>query len=685
MKIWHIGASSNPNRVDGVSRTVWLLSREQSRLGHEITLVLDTAPEPEAVRVARENNVQLLEVSATFLNYASEIRHLLETHRPELVHMHSVFIPRQAAMARVLRSMGIPYVITPHGGLAPQVLRRGVIKKSAYAMLRERPRFMGAAAIGTVTPAEGRAVKMFIPDYRGPVRWLPNPVDADQLAGRRWAGVGATPSLAFLGRFDVVVKGIDILIAIARSVPEMAFHLYGTEDPKTLPQLNELRRNLPGNLQFHAPVFGAEKVSMLSKSSLYLQPSRWEGFPISVAECMYLGVPTAVTDTLDIAQLFFQENLGLVIPMDPQRAAAQLRAAFVEPARLDAWSQRAKAFASEFFEPEAAAQRHIEFYKDILSHHAGSGARICVRQETEPERKPLRLMPVHLRATVKNGLSQIIHRSRKSAGMEDLPRTVGLCYHSINSAGADLAVEPGMFRSQLLMLKDRGYRFLNFGELVQRLLRWGPPRERIACITFDDGYADNLTQAAPILDRLGISATVFVTSGLMIRDAAILDRFRKLTGYPTDYLSPAQVQQLARRGIEIGAHTHSHPNLARLGVDQMREEIVRSKSLISDAAETDVRTFAFPFGKRNIHYTDDTVQVVRESGFIGSAAVAFRAVNPSDAVRVFELPRFFVNRSDSMQSFEQKLSGAYDWLGTIQQATPGWLKGIVSPEDRYAA
>jgi hypothetical protein len=96
-----------------------------------------------------------------------------------------------------------------------------------------------------------------------------------------------------------------------------------------------------------------------------------------------------------------------------------------------------------------------------------------------------------------------------------------------------------------------------------------------------------------------------------------------------------------------------------------------------------MRSFAYPFGKRGIHYTRATVGVVRESGFVGAAAVAFRAVNTNDSIRIYEVPRFFITRADSHDSFLQKVKGHFDWLGSMQEKAPVWLKAKVSPEDRY--
>jgi peptidoglycan/xylan/chitin deacetylase (PgdA/CDA1 family) len=292
-------------------------------------------------------------------------------------------------------------------------------------------------------------------------------------------------------------------------------------------------------------------------------------------------------------------------------------------------------------------------------------------------------MPAHLRGTFKTNISRLVERSNRVFGTPDATRTVVLCYHSINKAQADLAVDPAVFRSQILALKEAGFEFLNFGDLVYRMLRFGPPRNNVACITFDDGYEDNLTLAAPILADLRVPATTFITSGLMSRDPKVIESFRTLTNYDTTYLSASQAAELSRAGFEIGAHTHTHANLARLNEQQTRQEVTRCKAMIEDAIGRPVRSFAYPFGKKNIHFTTKTTAVVRESNFTGAAAIAFRSVTASESIRVFQIPRFFINRSDTEESFVQKVRGDFDWLGSIQESTPMWIKGVVSPEDRY--
>jgi glycosyltransferase involved in cell wall biosynthesis/peptidoglycan/xylan/chitin deacetylase (PgdA/CDA1 family) len=695
MKIWHVGAAQNPNRVDGVSRTVWLMSVEQSRLGHDVSLVLDGTPAPEAHPLAEPVGLKLLDVSAPATRYGREISALLEVAAPDIVHMHSVFIPRQATLARILRQHRIPYVITPHAGLAPQVLARGRVKKTVYSTLRERPRFMSAAAIALVTPAEEKAVRSYLPSYKGIVRWMPNPVDFSLLDPHRWRELGHEKRLVFLGRFDVLVKGIDILFEIARELPDVKVDLYGTEDPKTLEWLTRLKQDQPANLTFHAPIFGKDKAEELSKASLYIQPSRWEGFPVSVAECLYLGVPSSIADTLDLAQLFYQHNLGLVLSLEPRRAAEQLREAMSDGARMRGWSERGRKFALQHFAPSAVAQNHVSLYGEVMNNARGEQR---VAAETPAARlgsgngssgRPAgvrrvgpKLVPPQIRGMAKDSVSRMFERS--GSLLTPAPaRTIVLCYHSLARTDAALSINPDTFVDHLMVLRDAGFEFVAFGDLVHRIMRSGSPRRNVACITFDDGFEDNYQTALPLLDELGVPATFFLTTGLIQRDAGVIERFRALTRFETSYLCESQVVEMHRAGMEIAAHTHTHRNLGRLPEEDARREISQSKQVLEEMIGAAVRSFAYPFGKRQIHYTSRTVDLVRESGYCGAGSVAFRGVTARAAVRVFEVPRFFVTRGDTPRSFRQKMVGHFDWLGSFQELSPAWIKAAISPEDRY--
>jgi glycosyltransferase involved in cell wall biosynthesis len=283
---------------------------------------------------------------------------------PDIVHVHSVFVPKQASLAKNLIRRKIPYVVTPHGGLD---FRRSRLKKILYSAVLEKPRFRSASAITIITPKEEEAVRAFVSNYKKNVRWIPNSVETKYLEKTQWKGNVKAKRLVYLGRFDVLHKGLDILVEIARLLPEVSFDLYGSSQAKTQGELQILQQNLPPNVSFHKPVFDSDKAQVLANASLYIQTSRWEGFGISIAEAMYLGLPCAIAETLNFADIFRNYDLGVVLSPLAAEAAQQIRAFLQQPERLNYWSERARKFAIENFNPAKVAGSYLNLYEEVIS------------------------------------------------------------------------------------------------------------------------------------------------------------------------------------------------------------------------------------------------------------------------------------------------------------------------------
>ena len=371
MRIIHTGGFSSPRVVDGINSVIWTTAVEQARLGHEVCLLVSEPPDDAARDVATTSGIDVDYVSASRWRFdPAGVRRLLDGHRPDIVHFHSVFIPRQATLARALRRRDIPYVVTPHGGLMPQVFERGRLKKAVYSKLVEQTRIRHAGGIAYVTPGGEEAIADFVPGYSGVLRWVPNPVDVDALQRHRWRAGSARPRLIFLGRYDVYHKGLDRLAEIARRVPEADFHLYGAPDPDTLRYLDVLRRHGPPNFQVNDPVFGAEKLETLSSATMYMQVSRWEALSMSILEALALGTPCVIAESMSMAAMFATHDLGAVVSANPVVAAKQLTELLKNRSRLEAWSKRSREYARDQFSPESVACQIIEVYQEVLARRS---------------------------------------------------------------------------------------------------------------------------------------------------------------------------------------------------------------------------------------------------------------------------------------------------------------------------
>lgn len=229
-----------------------------------------------------------------------------------------------------------------------------------------------------------------------------------------------------------------------------------------------------------------------------------------------------------------------------------------------------------------------------------------------------------------------------------------LMYHSVRerppTTTAALAVTPGAFAEQMALLADRGFTPLPFGSLHQ-----APKHVKPVVITFDDGYADFHQHALPVLERHGFAATVFVTTGWLA------DAGPEAAGTPLDtMLSWSQVREATAHGVEIGGHSHSHPQLDQLGDAELRDELTRNRGLLEDRLSTPVTTMAYPYG-----YSSARVRrAVRAAGYETACAVANRLAAPerntSPTPRdddVLAIPRLTVRMSTTLDTFAKVADG----------------------------
>lgn len=360
MRIWHVGASASARSVNGVNVTIWRIASAQAALGHEIHLPVLNATDddgfaPELIRHVVPSGLFRFEKAALF--------RLLDRALPDIVHIHSSFVPRHTQLGKFLRARSIPYVLTPHGGLLPQVLRRDRSKKLVYSLLFEKPFVRGASGVTSVTPHE----LDFIGDFAKPAslrgRWVLNPVSPEIEDAGSWIGSSGRPYILFLGRFDTFTKGLDRLLEIARLLPEADFHLFGRSPSKR--DAAVLKRG-PSNVSIHEPVYGPEKVDILRRATLYIQPSRWEAFSISVAEALAVGLPCALTETLHQADLLRREGAAFPMSENPAVAASQLRGLLGDTGTLAELSSRGRRFARRHLVADGIAQSYIDFYRTLL-------------------------------------------------------------------------------------------------------------------------------------------------------------------------------------------------------------------------------------------------------------------------------------------------------------------------------
>jgi len=251
-----------------------------------------------------------------------------------------------------------------------------------------------------------------------------------------------------------------------------------------------------------------------------------------------------------------------------------------------------------------------------------------------------------------------------------------------------------------------------------------PPRPVL--ITFDDGHANNLRFALPVLKDQGVTAVCFAVAGDLgsSRPTWFEDAYYRLMFSPStswqlrsgeclpletgpqrvaacgrffvlcrslperqqqeelqslrsqlpvsqpgsemadrfEFLSHDAILQLSENGIEIGSHTITHPILGALGAEEASGEIARSKSVLERVLGKTVHAFAYPFGAPGLDFGSRDEALVQESGY--RLAFAGEGGFVSRSSRQFALPRIGIGRMTRAQ-FAATVAGAVDSIKSI--------------------
>jgi peptidoglycan/xylan/chitin deacetylase (PgdA/CDA1 family) len=236
-----------------------------------------------------------------------------------------------------------------------------------------------------------------------------------------------------------------------------------------------------------------------------------------------------------------------------------------------------------------------------------------------------------------------------------------LMYHKVNDLpGNPLSVPVGLFDEQMAQLHELGFNVVGLDDVLVYFGDGAELPERSVLITFDDGYRDNLEHAAPVLERHGYPAVLFVPIAYL-DDRLPLPHEERLAarGIVNSTLDWGELAELEAAGVRIESHGISHRPLADLALDEAAREIVLSKLRLEDRLGRQVRSFAYVKGSE-AHYKPVHLSLLRQAGY----DVAFTSVSGSNdrGTDPLRLHRYNVEPFPA-RTFELVLAGACDLIG----------------------
>lgn len=241
-----------------------------------------------------------------------------------------------------------------------------------------------------------------------------------------------------------------------------------------------------------------------------------------------------------------------------------------------------------------------------------------------------------------------------------------LMYHSISDDAEEkvqpyyrLATSPRRFAEQMQWLRDLGFHGVSLEEALAGLADGKAGQGPLAAITFDDGFRDFYTEAWPVIQQHGFTATVYLPT-------AFIGPQRKLF-HGKECLTWDEARELRRHGIRFGSHTVNHPKLYELDWAAIADELADSKKNIEQELGGEITSFAYPyaFPQEDQNFTKRFSGLLRGQGYQSCATTVVGRVQAGDDL--YRMKRLPANSCDDAALFAAKLAGDYDWLSVFQR------------------
>lgn len=211
------------------------------------------------------------------------------------------------------------------------------------------------------------------------------------------------------------------------------------------------------------------------------------------------------------------------------------------------------------------------------------------------------------------------------------------------------------FEEQMKYLKKKGYETVTFKDLLNNRYKQRFDKDKKwIMLTFDDGYKDNYENAFPILKKYQFKGIIYVLDGIEYNKWDVDN-----PGNPEKrftLMNQDELLEMQNYGIEFGGHTSTHPRLAELSTEQVKSEIINSKSNIEKIIGKELLSFAYPYGNLN----EEVKRIPQEAGYKFAVATDSGSIVFSDDL--FEIRRIGIFPTNNLFNFKRKVSGKYNFI-----------------------
>jgi len=222
----------------------------------------------------------------------------------------------------------------------------------------------------------------------------------------------------------------------------------------------------------------------------------------------------------------------------------------------------------------------------------------------------------------------------------DRAEVLVLCYHPIRNLER--------FAAQMSVLTERGYSVISSVEFKACVSGRKPSRSPAVLLTFGGWYPADFASVVPILKSYGFPAVFFLVSWCLSDESG-----ETSTQYRKELL------ELAELGYTIGCHSHTHPDLTKLSVADLEQEVTGSRTLLEQVLGQRVDAFCYPYGA----WDSRVASVVQKAGFDAAFTVDLGGVSAGDDP--YQLKRVPILGEPGTREFAAYLAGTVVRSGAI--------------------
>jgi len=382
LKILHVVPSYAPAYCyGGTIFAVHGLCKALAGQGHEVHVYTTNANGGPLLDVPTDCPVELDGVTVRYcglnkqlrrLYYASDLRDLLRQTITEfdLVHLHSVFLWPTWIAARYAKKYNIPYVMTPHGMLADDLINtKNTLLKRLWIRLIERKTIADAHSVIATSQFEKTQLSEYVPESK--ISLLANGIDLAQITESQKPLIDGQ-YIAYLGRINWK-KGLDRLLLAMQYLPDVLLVIAGNDEEEYWQTLQSYidEYQLQERVRYLGQLNNADKNNLLHYAYCMVLPSYNENFGLVVLEALANSCPVIVTDTVGAADIVKRANAGIVIEETgdvPRHVANAIETLMADPTERQVFANNGQQWVNKHYDWSTIARDMLAHYYKLITN-----------------------------------------------------------------------------------------------------------------------------------------------------------------------------------------------------------------------------------------------------------------------------------------------------------------------------